>query len=204
MKRDQIINRITEAVDGELSGDDLRELIEALENHPDLENEFHAQMSQPDLARAYSVFVPKPGFEQRLATRMVSEGLTPAGNETLPAEMDSAGMDGAGMEGHGKNQPESAIKKWFGIRTRGNGSEYTGTGFEQEIIRFFRRYVLAGGLAAVMLILLILPRYQTQDQDTVDASVIESWLYGEPAELMISDAELPEWIGYPENEEELP
>jgi hypothetical protein len=145
MKRDTIITRITEAVDGLLSGDELRELIEALEHHPDLENEFHAQMNRPDIARAYETVRPRPGFELRLAARM---------------------------------EPETEVP-----------------GLEQEIIRFFRRYVLAGGLAAVFLFMTVIPSFQTVYVD--DAETIETWLYGNTAEELISEAGLPNWIDYP-------
>lgn len=150
MKRNDIIALITEAVDGNLDADQLRELIGHLENHPDLEEEFHAQMKKPDLATAYSAMVPRPGYELRLAARMerVEAGLT----------------------------------------------------VEEEIVRFFRRYVLAGGLAAVVLFMTVIPTFQYNS--AVDDDTFGMYLYGHSPEELISEAQLPYWLDYSITEEQ--
>ncbi|MFU8861483.1 MAG: hypothetical protein ACNA8K_13785 [Cyclonatronaceae bacterium] len=144
MKRNDIITLITEAVDGNLDADQLRELIGRLEHHPDLEAEFHAQMKKPDLAAAYAAMVPRPGFELRLEARMepVEAGLT----------------------------------------------------VEEEIVRFFRRYVLAGGLSAVVLFMTVIP--SLHNNTTVDAETFERYLYGQSPDELISEAQLPYWLDY--------
>jgi hypothetical protein len=149
MKKNDIIALITEAVDGNLDSDQLKELIVQLENHPDLEEEFHAQMKKPDLASAYAAMQPRPGFELRLAARM-----------------------------------EAAE---------------TGLSVEQEIIHFFRRYVLAGGLAAVLIFMAVIPSFQ--NGTAIDAETVEMYLYGNPANELISEAQLPYWMDYPLTEE---
>jgi hypothetical protein len=150
MKRNDIITFITEAVDGNLDADQLRELIGQLEHHPDLEAEFHAQMKKPDLAAAYAAIVPRPGFELRLAARME------------PAE--------------------------------------AGLTVEQEIVRFFRRYVLAGGLAAVVLFMTVIPTFQYNT--AVDDETFGMYLYGHSPDELISEAQLPYWLDYPLTEEQ--
>ncbi|MCA1801615.1 MAG: hypothetical protein LC662_04050 [Rhodothermaceae bacterium] len=150
MKRNDLIVLITEAVDGNLDADHLRELIGQLEHHPDLEAEFHAQMKKPDLAAAYAAMVPRPGYELRLAARM---------------------------------EPADA-----------------GLTVEQEIVRFFRRYVLAGGLAAVVLFMTVIPTFQYNT--AVDDETFGMYLYGHSPEELISEAQLPYWLDYPLTEEQ--
>jgi hypothetical protein len=150
MKRNDLIALITEAVDGNLDADQLRELVGQLEHHSDLETEFHAQMKKPDLTAAYAAMVPRPGYELRLTARM----------ERVEA----------------------------------------GRTVEEEIVRFFRRYVLAGGLAAVVLFMTVIP--SLHNGTTVDAETLERYLYGQSPEELISEAQLPYWLDYPHTEEQ--
>jgi hypothetical protein len=161
MKRDDIINRITEAVDGLLDSEELRELIEVLEHHPDLEKEFHAQMKRPDIIGAYETVQPRPGYELRLAARL---------------NPDVTGIDTRPVGAYGSAAGHVAA-------------------LEEEIIRFFRRYVIAGGLAAVVLAVLIFP--QARNGTITEAEMMETWLYGSSADELISEAVLPEWIETP-------
>lgn len=71
---------------------------------------------------------------------------------------------------------------------------------EQEIVRFFRRYVLAGGLAAVVLFMSVIPTIQYNT--AVDDETFGMYLYGHSPEELISEAQLPYWLDYPLTEEQ--
>lgn len=154
MKRREIEALITEAVDGRLQGEQLRELVETLEGYPDLEAEFHAQMRRPDLAAALGIPEPRPGFELRLAARMEAAGT------------------GSGLS----------------------------AGLEQEIIRFFRRYVVAAAVASLLLVATVLPALRVPQ--SVDAASFEQFLYGHSADELFSEAVLPDWVDFPLAEEQ--
>lgn len=69
-EREQLVARITEAVDGSLGKRELRELREQLKQHPDLYEEYMKQYAMPDWSSRYRAIRPAPGAVQRLRSRL--------------------------------------------------------------------------------------------------------------------------------------